>query len=300
MIGMPRTHRTRPVEALSPETSADPEHPASTDAPSDASTGAEARKPTPESDQEASPKQGSRSRESGRVQDEQAGAAQAVVVALQKLPGAIEAVLLSVDKPLTSAKLAEVVRPEGDAEPAPAIEQAIESLNEQYEKTGRSFRIERVAGGYRAMTTAEFAEPVAQFHASRSASKLSRAAIETLSIVAYRQPVTRAELESIRGVACGEVLRTLLERRLIAIVGRAEEVGRPMLYGTSKRFLEVFGLASVKDLPQVGDLAPKQTKKQEQVEEGEAPEPDDAAKAEASEQAAPEIDETDKEPRPQE
>ena len=82
-----------------------------------------------------------------------------------------------------------------------------------------------------------------------SSGRLSRAALETLSIIAYRQPVTRASLEAIRGVACGEILRALLERRLVMIKGRAEELGRPMLYGTTKHFLDVFGLSSLKDLP---------------------------------------------------
>jgi segregation and condensation protein B len=85
-------------------------------------------------------------------------------------------------------------------------------------------------------------------------ARLTPAALETLAIVAYRQPLLRADLEAIRGVACGEVLRGLLDRRLIRIVGRAEELGRPMLYGTTKEFLEVFGLASLKDLPQAKDL----------------------------------------------
>src|SRR5690606_19235294 len=97
---------------------------------------------------------------------------------------------------------------------------------------------------------------LAALHGLKESHSLSRAAIETLSIIAYRQPVTRATLEAIRGVACGEVLRSLLEKRLIDITGRAEELGRPMLYGTSRRFLEVFGLASIKDLPTPTDFAP--------------------------------------------
>src|SRR5690606_7991210 len=100
------------------------------------------------------------------------------------------------------------------------------------------------------------ASALAAFHRSRSTGRLSRAAIETLAIIAYRQPITRAELEAIRGVACGEVLRSLLERRMIQIAGRAEEVGRPMLYGTTRQFLDTFGLASLKDLPASGELRP--------------------------------------------
>lgn len=134
------------------------------------------------------------------------------------------------------------------------IEKAIEILNDQYEKTGRAFRIERVAGGYRFMTLARYASAVASLHQDRESVKLSRPSIETLAIIAYRQPITRAELEAIRGVACGEVLRSLMERRLIAIVGRSEELGRPMLYGTTRHFLDAFGLATLKDLPSAQDL----------------------------------------------
>jgi segregation and condensation protein B len=179
---------------------------------------------------------------------------------------AIEAILMSLDKPVRITRLAEALglwhARDADDDPeaevsgsgADAIREAVDELNETYERTGRSFRIESVAGGYRIMTLPEFSDALGAFHASRSSAKLSRAALETLAIVAYKQPITRAQLEAIRGVACGEVLRTLLERRLLAIVGRAEELGRPMLYGTSKRFLETFGLKSIKDLPSAAEL----------------------------------------------
>ncbi|MHC4947976.1 MAG: SMC-Scp complex subunit ScpB, partial [Planctomycetota bacterium] len=90
----------------------------------------------------------------------------------------------------------------------------------------------------------------------RQQAKLSQAALETLAIVAYRQPILRAEIEAIRGVACGEVLRGLLDRRLVRVAGRAEELGRPMLYGTTSRFLKVFGLGGLADLPEVEGLPP--------------------------------------------
>lgn len=168
---------------------------------------------------------------------------------------ALEAVLLTMDKPASAGKLAGALGLEG-ALPEQTLQPLIESLNAAYEQTGRSFRIEKVAGGYRIMTLPEFAGPVATAHGLQSSTKLSRAAIETLAIVAYQQPITRASIEAIRGVACGEVLRTLLEKKLITITGRAEELGRPMLYGTTSRFLEAFGLASINDLPKVGDLFP--------------------------------------------
>jgi segregation and condensation protein B len=167
----------------------------------------------------------------------------------ERLLASVEAVLLAMDKRLPAARIAEACAL-GDNGPE-QIARSVEALNERYEATGRAFRIEHVAGGYRVMTLPEFAGPVAAVRGMRDSARLSRAAIETLSIVAYRQPITRAEIEAIRGVAAGEVLRTLLDKRLVTIVGRARELGRPMLYGTSKRFLEIFGLRSIKDLPPI-------------------------------------------------
>jgi len=106
------------------------------------------------------------------------------------------------------------------------------------------------------MTLPQYAETLAEFHRSRLSGKLSRASIETLAIIAYKQPITRAQLEAIRGVSCGEVLKSLMERRIITIKGRAEELGRPMLYATTKQFLDHFGLANIKDLPTMAELRP--------------------------------------------
>lgn len=179
-----------------------------------------------------------------------------VDVDLVALAPSVEAVLFSLDKPTSLAKIAEAVARRAPGVQPRHVREAIDVLNEAYEQSGRAFRVEQVAGGFRVMTMPEHAEVVGAFHASRASGKLSRAAVETLAVIAYRQPVTRVQIEGIRGVACGEVLRTLLDKRLIAIVGRAEELGRPMLYGTTRHFLELFGLASVKDLPAVGDIAP--------------------------------------------
>lgn len=178
----------------------------------------------------------------------------------------LEAVLLSAGRAVPAARLGValgmVKAPEGDEEPredagvAAAITGMVAQLNGHYEKTGASFRIESVAGGYRLMTLPAHAGAVAAYQRDRATHKLSRAAVETLAVIAYRQPVTRAELESIRGVSCGEILKTLLERRLVTIKGRAEELGRPMLYGTTKQFLDAFGLGSVADLPAMVELKP--------------------------------------------
>lgn len=167
----------------------------------------------------------------------------------------VEAILLSNSKPIPSARIAEVINALSDEEiNAAGVEAAIEGLNTDYDATGRSFRIEPVAGGFRVMTRSEHAGVLAAFHRKQASSRLSRPAVETLAIIAYKQPITRAKLEAIRGVGCGEVLRGLLERRMVAVTGRAEELGRPMLYGTTKQFLDTFGIRSVKDLPSVESM----------------------------------------------
>lgn len=183
--------------------------------------------------------------------------------------GAVEAVVFSAERALTAARIAAAVfhasskkqssdddeEPRASAADQKSVQHAIEELNAQYERTNRSFRIESISGGYRVMTIPRFADAVAAFKRTKQSTKLSKPAIETLAIIAYRQPITRAELEAIRGVACGEVLRSLVERKLVTITGRAEEVGRPMLYGTTKQFLDHFGLANIKDLPAPAEFA---------------------------------------------
>ena len=159
----------------------------------------------------------------------------------------VEAALLTTERPMTAAKLGDLLGGLG----AKAVNEAAASLNQLYEETGRSFRIEQVAGGLQVMTLPQYADVLTQLHKTRAQMRLSPAAMETLAIVAYQQPIMRAQIENVRGVACGEVLRSLMERHLVKIVGRAEEIGRPMLYGTTKGFLEVFGLSSLKDLPKV-------------------------------------------------
>ncbi len=157
---------------------------------------------------------------------------------------------------------------DGDPEPVPEdpatararkhavarLAEAVAKLNADYEATGRAFRVEALASGYQVLTLPAFGPLLGRLRGERQQTRLSQAALETLAIIAYRQPILRADLESIRGVACGEVLKSLMDRRLVRIVGRAEEVGRPMLYGTTREFLRVFGLASATDLPQAKDL----------------------------------------------
>ena len=162
----------------------------------------------------------------------------------------VEAILLSTDTPLAAGKIAQIVGV-GDARD---VRKHIVALNEQYERDQLSFRIEEIAGGYQILTLPAYNNWLTKLLRTREDTRLSSAAMETLSIVAYKQPCTRADIEAIRGVAAGDILNRLREMNLVKIVGRAEELGRPMLYGTTKRFLEVFGLASLEDLPQVEAL----------------------------------------------
>ncbi len=160
--------------------------------------------------------------------------------------GLLEAYLFSTHSPLTPGRLAELF----NLESTKPIRKAIRLLNEQYEQTGRCFRVEQVAGGFQLLTLPEYGEHLKALHQKEADAKLTKAALETLSIIAYKQPILRADIEAIRGVASGETIRSLMEKHLVKIAGRAEEPGRPILYGTTKRFLEVFGLNSLKDLPQ--------------------------------------------------
>ena len=193
----------------------------------------------------------------------------------------VEAAILLADRPISDGRIAEILglvptvargaAKDGeaeDSEPSDAsaavagrrresirlIREAVDTLNQQYAATNRTFRIESVAGGRQMLTIASYGAILSRLKGQRAQTRLSQAALETLAIIAYKQPMLRAQLEAIRGVACGEVLRSLMERRLVKIVGRAEEVGRPMLYGTTPEFLRVFGIANLSDLPQAKDL----------------------------------------------
>ncbi|HMO26195.1 MAG TPA: SMC-Scp complex subunit ScpB, partial [Tepidisphaeraceae bacterium] len=165
----------------------------------------------------------------------------------------LEALLFATHHPLTAGRLAELL----DLPTTKPIRKAIGSLNRQYGEGGRCFRIEQVAGGYAMLTLAEHGEVLKKLHQKEADARLTKAALETLAIIAWKQPILRAEIESIRGVACGETIRSLMEKHLVKIAGRAEEPGRPILYGTTRRFLEVFGLNSLKDLPQPDQLRPR-------------------------------------------
>ncbi len=139
------------------------------------------------------------------------------------------------------------------------VSAAIEALQRSYETKRSPLMLVEIAGGWRLVTRPEYAPFLSRLFSRSEKERLSSAALETLAIVAYRQPATRAEIEAVRGVQVGPVLKLLQERRLVKMVGRAEVVGRPLQYGTTKKFLDHFGLASLEDLPTVfpGRAPPK-------------------------------------------
>jgi len=170
----------------------------------------------------------------------------------------LEAILFLAREPLGSRKLA-LLSGLADGTEARTL---VRTLNRLYDEEGCAFRVVEVAGGFQLMTRAKFAPWVRRLQAASNVVRLSVPALETLAVVAYRQPVLRADVEAIRGVQCGEILRQLMERGLIRIVGRSEELGRPLLYGTTRQFLQVFGLRDLDQLPRLDGLqaAAKQPK----------------------------------------
>jgi segregation and condensation protein B len=161
-----------------------------------------------------------------------------------------EALILASPEPIPLARLSSLI-PRCQPGLARAL---VGELNSEYAERGRAFEIWEVAGGFQLRTLPAFAAYVQASQPERPL-RLSHAALETLAVIAYRQPVTRAEIEHVRGVDAGAVLRSLLERHLLRIAGHREVPGRPLLYTTSRRFLEIFGLARIEDLPTLRDLA---------------------------------------------
>jgi segregation and condensation protein B len=179
----------------------------------------------------------------------------------------IEALLFSTDRPVKASRLAEAAETRDGRE----ARSLVLELRDEYDEQGRAFAVEEIAGGYQILSRTEYGPYVARMRSRQRQDNLSKAALETLAIVAYRQPITRAALEDIRGVGCGSMLRQLVDRRLLRVVGRADELGRPMLYGTTRQFLEAFGLKSLEDLPRRGQLAmPREAR--EAAEESQEPE----------------------------
>jgi segregation and condensation protein B len=158
----------------------------------------------------------------------------------------LEAILFASDEPVPVDRLADAA---GEDVNVDQVREALRELVAEYDAGGRAFTVQEVAGGYQLFTRPEFSKYMKKLFRARSDAKFTQAALETLAIIAYKQPVTRAEIEDIRGVAAGDLVRTLMEKGLVRVTGRSELLGRALLYGTTKKFLQVFGLPSIKELP---------------------------------------------------
>lgn len=164
----------------------------------------------------------------------------------------IEAALLTADEPLNARRLARAA----DLEDGVEARRLVRKLQTMYEQDGSAFQVEELAGGFQLLTRPEYHPWLVRLRRTGNDLRLSPAARETLAIVAYRQPIMRTDIEAIRGVQCGEMLRQLMEKGLIRIAGRHDSLGRPVLYGTTRKFLQLFGLKSLKDLPLAEQLRP--------------------------------------------
>jgi len=162
----------------------------------------------------------------------------------------IEALLFATDQPLSVARIEEVLRGATRAE----IQADLDALAADLSNNGRPIALTRVAGGYQLATKPEFAEVVSRLFRGKRRVRLTRAALEAVAIIAYKQPTTRPEIDAIRGVSSGGVIETLLERNLVRIAGRSDGVGRPLLYATTDEFLQYLGLDHLRDLPSLDEL----------------------------------------------
>ena len=171
----------------------------------------------------------------------------------QQLRGALEAILLVVDEPANPTVLAQVL-----TTPEPEIVEMLQSLRSEYDEAGRGFELREIAGGWRLYTRAEFAPSVERFVLEGQQARLTQAALETLAVVAYRQPVSRTRVSAVRGVNVDGVMRTLVSRGLVEEAGADHESGA-ILYQTSRYFLERLGLGDLTELPNLADFLPEAT-----------------------------------------
>jgi segregation and condensation protein B len=172
----------------------------------------------------------------------------------------VEALIFAAEEPLSLNQIRSIYQGENlrndeskQIEPE-TIRQIVTDLNKEYSRQDRPYRIVQIAGGYQFATSSEYAEWLGKLYKEQGRRKLSQSGVETLAIIAYKQPITKAEIEKIRGVNCDYVLKTLLEKELLTVTGRAESVGRPLLYGTTREFLKHFGLNDITDLPRPREI----------------------------------------------
>ena len=174
----------------------------------------------------------------------------------EQLKNHLESILFVADQALTLKEIKECLDAVFETEvKEQAIAEAIESLKNSYHSESRAFELCEISNGYQLMTKASYHPTIAVYLKQKTEKRLSRAALETLAIIAYKQPVTKSEVEAIRGVNCDYSIQKLLEKELVSIVARAEGPGRPLLYGTSPRFMDYFGIKSLDDLPQPKEFA---------------------------------------------
>ncbi|MDI6821359.1 MAG: SMC-Scp complex subunit ScpB [Actinomycetota bacterium] len=180
---------------------------------------------------------------------------------LTELRGIIESLLFVTTEPLSLRKMSEIVEVD-----EVTIKRILDELGEEYRKQGRGFQLREIAGGYRLYTHPGYAPYVEKLVLSWDQRRLTQAALETLAIIAYKQPVTKAQISSIRGVDAGTVLNSLLEKGLIREMGRANSPGQPILYGTTQVFLETFGLKDLSDLPPLKEFEPDERTRKEIIQ----------------------------------
>lgn len=185
----------------------------------------------------------------------------------------LEAVLLVAHGALSIRRLAQLATLADAAE----VRELLAQLNSAYDQVGCAFRIEQVATGYRLLTRPQYAFWLSKLHQREAEIKLTPPALETLTIVAYRQPITRADIEAVRGVQCSDMLKQLMDRGLVRIAGEDPSLGRPFLYETTRKFLENFGLQSLDELPFADRLRVVRTAPAEPSAENTEPPPADAA-----------------------
>lgn len=172
----------------------------------------------------------------------------------------VEALIFCANEPITVSEIQKCLHEMFESEiPETDISEAIIVLQEKYTPDDFVFNIVPVAGGYQFLTKPAYQNSISVLLKQKNKKRLSTAALETLSIIAYKQPITKGNIEAIRGVNCDYAVQKLLERELIVITGKADSVGRPVLYGTSKKFMEHFGINSLRDLPQLKEIAPSES-----------------------------------------
>lgn len=168
----------------------------------------------------------------------------------EQLKSVVEALIFAAEEPLSAKAISNFI----DELNGTAVDEIVELLNQDYENSNRAFQIIRIAGGFQISTRPEFASWIKKMYAGRTSSRLSQAAMETLSIIAFKQPISKTEITAIRGVNSDWTVKTLLEKGLIAIRGRGEGVGKPLIYATTDAFLQYFGINDINDLPKPREI----------------------------------------------